>query len=191
MGGDELWLVSFVSTELTWAEHNLRATLVVRGPGDAAAGETPSATLTIAAAVRGAPFAAAAPRVLTRMHVRVPRWARNAAAANTARSPGGDGHGGLTASQTLYDRLVRPPLNLRPHLMRSLHRTVASRHLRRARAQFERAEATPQVEASDEQRVAVDPNADFWSFALSQRALQVLRPHPLAPATPPLACSPP
>ena len=58
----ELWLVSFVSSELHWAEQNLRATLTVHGPGDVASGSPCSATLELSRATDGPPPPATAAR---------------------------------------------------------------------------------------------------------------------------------
>ena len=90
---------------------------------------------------------------MTRLHVRVPRWARNAAAAAVAAqrhgdggSDGGDGGGGGGGGG---DGGLRAFLRDEEE--------VGGDEVGRA--------------MGEERRVRVDPNADFWSFAFSQRAL--------------------
>ena len=151
---DELWLVSFISSELRWPEQHLVATLRVQGPGDVPAGQACSATLTLQRKLNHAPSHVTPGPVAPaarRLHVRVPRWARNAAAAAVAtqrRGSGdsdndsGGGDGGLRV------------------FLRDEEEAGGN--------EGGRAE-------EEEQRVRVDPNADFWSFAFSQRALSARR----------------
>ena len=96
-----------------------------------------------------AALSAGAPAV-TRLHVRVPRWARNAAAAAVAAQRHGDGGGdGDGDGDGGGDGGLRAFL----------------------RDEEEAGGDEGGRAMGEERRLRVDPNADFWSFAFSQRAL--------------------
>ena len=93
----DLWLVSLVPTELVWPEQRVRATLTANGALDVPSGTPCNATLTLTPLQlaspperHGASDAAGLPSSL-RLKLRIPRWARAAAAAAALRDGGGDG----------------------------------------------------------------------------------------------------
>ena len=84
---DALWVATFVSTRLDWADEGLIVALNVSSPADipSATGTPAEVTLTIEPAKLASSSKRRIAPSLTRVHVRVPLWARLAHAEPVVR----------------------------------------------------------------------------------------------------------